>query len=59
MGSINRRIVVQAGPSIKQDSIPKITKTKKAGDMADVVDHLPSKNKALSTTPVLPKTEVS
>jgi hypothetical protein len=34
--SINRQIMVQAGPGIKQDPVSKITKTKRTGDMAQV-----------------------
>jgi hypothetical protein len=47
-GSLIRRITeVQAGPGIKSD--PKITTTKKAGFMAQVVERLPSKHKALGS----------
>jgi hypothetical protein len=34
-----------------QDSIPKITKAKRAGGMTQVVEHLPSKHKAPSSNP--------
>jgi hypothetical protein len=47
-GNINRRIVVWDGQSINQDSISKIIRTKRAEVMAQMVEHLPSKNKALS-----------
>jgi hypothetical protein len=47
--SVNRRIMVQAGPGIKMRSIQKITKAKKAGGMAQVVECLPSKYTALSS----------
>jgi hypothetical protein len=45
-GSINRKIVVQAGPSKKLDSISKITRAKRVGGVAE---HLSSKGKALSS----------
>jgi hypothetical protein len=41
----NRRIAVLAGSSIKQDAISKITSTKRAGGITQVVEHLPSKAK--------------
>jgi hypothetical protein len=44
--SINR-VVVQAGSSIKRDPLRKIKQ--KTGDMAQVVDHLPGKQKAMSS----------
>jgi hypothetical protein len=48
-GNTNRRIVVQAGPGIKQDPISKITNTKKAGNMVQKVEYLPNKHQALSS----------
>jgi hypothetical protein len=51
LGSINRGITVQASPGIKQDTISKITDTKKAGGVAQVVDYLLSKIKVLNSTP--------
>jgi hypothetical protein len=42
-GINNRRIVVQGSPSIRQDPISKITRATRAGDMAQVVEHLPRK----------------
>jgi hypothetical protein len=50
-GSTNRRTVVQAGLGIKWDPISKITNTKRAGGVAQVVEHLPSKFEALSSNP--------
>jgi hypothetical protein len=47
-GSTNMRIAVEAGPDIKQDAISKITNTKRAGRVAQVVKCLPSKHKAPS-----------
>jgi hypothetical protein len=38
-----------------QDLIQNMTKASRAGCVAQVVDHLPDKCKALSQTPVLPK----
>jgi hypothetical protein len=41
VGNINRRVVVQAGPSIKMwDPISKITKSKRTEDVAQMVQHL-------------------
>jgi hypothetical protein len=73
VGSINRRVVVQDSWDIKQDPISKIPKAKRARGMAQVVECLNSKNKALSSnlivatkqerkekknyTPVPPKTK--
>jgi hypothetical protein len=48
-GNKNRRIMVQAGPCIKQDPIWKIINTKKAGGVAQVVQHLPSEYEALNS----------
>jgi hypothetical protein len=41
--------MVQEGPGIKGDPISKITKAKKAGRVAQVVECLPCKCKALSS----------
>jgi hypothetical protein len=49
-GNTNRRINVQAGQGIKYDLISKITNTKRAGEMAQVVEYLPSSCKGLSST---------
>jgi hypothetical protein len=54
-GSINRRIEVQAGPSKKQNPVSEITKAKRAGSVAQVVEFLPSKLKSLSSNPELQK----
>jgi hypothetical protein len=45
MGSINRRIAIQTSPGIKEDPISNITKTKRPGSMAQVVEQLSSKFK--------------
>jgi hypothetical protein len=42
-------------PDIKWDPVSKITKAKTAGSMAQLIDHLPNKHKALSSTPMPPK----
>jgi hypothetical protein len=47
--------MVQGSLGKKQDPITKITRAKKAGGVAKVVEHLPPKCKALSPHPVLPK----
>jgi hypothetical protein len=49
--SINRRIAVQPGPDIKRDPISKTANTKRAGGVAQVIAHLPSNHKALSSIP--------
>jgi hypothetical protein len=50
-GGIGRRISIQAGHGWGKlrDSISKITKAKRAGGEAQVVEHLPSKHKILSS----------
>jgi hypothetical protein len=48
MRSVNSRIAVQASLDIKGDLIPK---TIWAGGVAQVVEHLPIKHKALSSNP--------
>jgi hypothetical protein len=50
-GNINRRISVQVGPCTKWDLISKINNAKRAGRVTEVVKHLPSKYKTLSSTP--------
>jgi hypothetical protein len=50
VGSINKT-VVQASLGRNQDPISKITRMKGAGGMAQVVESLPSKSKALSFNP--------
>jgi hypothetical protein len=42
-------IVIQTTPSIKQDPISKITNTRRAGGLAQLLKHLPSKCKPLSS----------
>jgi hypothetical protein len=47
-GSVDRRMAVQAALGKKQDFVSKINKAKRAEGMAQVIDHLPSKSKALN-----------
>jgi hypothetical protein len=42
-GKTNRRIMVQTRPGMKRDTISKITNAERAGSMAQVVEHLPTK----------------
>jgi hypothetical protein len=42
--------MIQADLSINQDLISKVAKAKKVGGVAQVVEHLPSQLKALSST---------
>jgi hypothetical protein len=49
--SINKRLAFQAGLDKKQDPSSKITRTKKAGGIAEAVESLPNKCKALSSKP--------
>jgi hypothetical protein len=46
----NQKIAVQDGRSIKWDPISKVINAKSAGGLAQVVVHLSSKHKALSST---------
>jgi hypothetical protein len=55
VGSINRRTGVQGCLSKKQDPISKITQAKRAGGMAQAVQYLPSKCKALRLNPKIAK----
>jgi hypothetical protein len=55
-GSTNRKSLVQAGLGIKQDPASKITKAKRAGSMAQAIEYLPIKCKALNSTPSTNKT---
>jgi hypothetical protein len=55
----NRRIVVQVGPGIKQEPISEITNTEKDGGLAQVIECLPSKRKALNSTPVTTRKKMS
>jgi hypothetical protein len=48
-GSTNWRNPVQSSLGRKQNPISKITKTKRAIRVTEVVEHLPSKGKALSS----------
>jgi hypothetical protein len=43
--------MVQAGLGINQDPIKKITEAKRAGDVVEMVEHLSSNHKALSSKP--------
>jgi hypothetical protein len=54
---INRIIWIKASLGIKPDPISKITNRKRAGRVVQVVECLPSKHQALSSTPVPPKKE--
>jgi hypothetical protein len=47
--STNRRITVQACPGIKRDPISKITNAERAGGVSQMVEHPPSKCKALTS----------
>jgi hypothetical protein len=40
--SINRKTVVQSHPDIKQDPFSKLTQAQRAGDVAQVLQHLPN-----------------
>jgi hypothetical protein len=51
VGGIGKRTVVQGWPQTKtQNPIQKITKAKRTGSMAQVVECLPTKLRALSST---------
>jgi hypothetical protein len=43
--------MVQASPGIRQERVSKITKAKRVGGMAKVIEHLPSKWEALRSNP--------
>jgi hypothetical protein len=45
-----QKIMVQAWSDKKQDPISKVTHEKRAGRVAQVVEHLPGEHKALSST---------
>jgi hypothetical protein len=49
--SISRKIMVHSSLGKKQDSISKIPRVKRAGVMAQAVEHLPSKCDVLSSSP--------
>jgi hypothetical protein len=51
VGSINRRIVVQAVSDKSQDPTSKITKEKKVGGVAQAIEPLLSKCKPLNSNP--------
>jgi hypothetical protein len=51
VGSIHRRTKVQARPGKKQVPISKITRVKRAGGIAQVVQCLPSQCETLSSNP--------
>jgi hypothetical protein len=51
MGNVNRRIAVHAGPRINMRPYLKTTKAERAEGETQVVDPLPKKWKALSSTP--------
>jgi hypothetical protein len=48
-----RRIMVQdqSGQTVKETPISKITRAKRAGDMAQAVEHLVCEHKSLSSNP--------
>jgi hypothetical protein len=48
VGSINSRIMVHAGLDKKQEPITKITRGKRAGDVAQAIEYMPSRGEALS-----------
>jgi hypothetical protein len=50
MGNLNRRIAMQA-QGIQGNPISKITRGKRAGGMAQAVEHLSSRHEALSSNP--------
>jgi hypothetical protein len=50
-GNINRRIMVQTILGKRQDPISNITRVKRTGGLAQVVQCLPRKHKALSQNP--------
>jgi hypothetical protein len=43
-GNTTRRNVVRAGPGIKQDMVSEKANTKRAGKVAQVIKHLPSRS---------------
>jgi hypothetical protein len=47
--------VIQAEPDKKQDTIYKIIRAERTGDLTQVVEHLPSKHKVLSSNPSIDK----
>jgi hypothetical protein len=57
-GSINRRSAVQAGLGIESNAIPRITKEKKDGCIAQMVEYLLSKCKALNSSPSTAKIKI-
>jgi hypothetical protein len=54
---MSNRIAVQVGLGTKQDLLSKITRAKRAGGVANAVEPLLSKLKALSSNPVSPKSK--
>jgi hypothetical protein len=55
-GSINRRVMVQAGLGKKQQTISKIAKS--SGGLAQAIQHLPIKREALSSNPNTKKKKI-
>jgi hypothetical protein len=51
LGSTDRKITIQDGSGIKQNPISKITNTKRAGRVGQMIECLPSKQKVLYSTP--------
>jgi hypothetical protein len=56
--NINRKIVVQTGLDKNSRSYPKINQSTRTRGMAQVVECLPSKHKALRSTPMPQKEEM-
>jgi hypothetical protein len=50
-GSINRKVILQAGLNKEQDTISKMTSGKRLGDMTQTEEHLPNKQKTLNSSP--------
>jgi hypothetical protein len=55
VGSISRKITVQAGPGINERPYSKIISAKGAEGVAQVVEHLPGSTRPWVQTPVLQK----
>jgi hypothetical protein len=52
VGSLNKKVSIQVSPVITmRPYLKKINKAKRAGSMAQVVEHLPSKWKTLNSIP--------
>jgi hypothetical protein len=51
VGSINRKMTIKVCLGIKRDPLSKINKAKRAGGVAQVVEHLPHNCEALNSNP--------